>query len=297
MNAAIYAYKNCSDDAGKKSIKAQINSCLEYATKENFVVNPDHIYIDMATTSNIQYRKGIHNLLRSAQEKLFDAVLVLDLSRISRNLFLLQSFVQQLSLMEISVLSVTDDEEAKIIGGIKEIIIETYSDYLRKNTIRGCLLQKEYGYFLAEQPFGYERYTSGDLTTDKKGHSRPGGHKMRINEIEAAVVLKIFTDYAEGKAISLIVNELNNESICCKKGTMKIWGKSTISRILRNKKYVGIWTWGIRQNKRDPHTGIVHKKIREEGPLFIRECDELRIIPQELWEQVQEKLSVVIRRK
>jgi hypothetical protein len=48
---------------------------------------------------------------------------------------------------------------------------------------------------------------------DKKGRPRPDGYKMTIEPREAAVTLRIFQEFVEGKAESSIVKRMNLEGV------------------------------------------------------------------------------------
>ena len=63
----------------------------------------------------------------------------------------------------------------------------------------------------------------------------------KINPKEADIVKRIYKEFIGGKSISKIVKELNNDKVPTKKGYSGGWNTSTISRILKNEKYSGLW--------------------------------------------------------
>lgn len=106
---------------------------------------------------------------------------------------------------------------------VLEGMAEYYSAELSQKVRRGIhesLIKGNYigGYIL----YGYD-------VVDKK---------YVINTIEAGIVKKIFSDYANGKKALEIVNDLNNAKLTNKSG--KKFSFNIIARMLRNTKYIGI---------------------------------------------------------
>jgi hypothetical protein len=62
----------------------------------------------------------------------------------------------------------------------------------------------------------------------------PATDRIQIESKEAAVVLRIFTSYAEGMPLTKIVKTLNEESVPGAIRSAKGWSPATISRILDN---------------------------------------------------------------
>ncbi|GAM10053.1 recombinase [Geobacter sp. OR-1] len=112
---------------------------------------------------------------------------------------------------------------------------------------------------------------------------------MYIEPIEAAIIKRIFEMYDSGMALTRIGKVLNNEKIPSCKQTDGGWNESTVRRILKNEKYTGLWVWGKLQNKRNPITGAI-RQVPRDKPLHTATHEDLRIIPQELWDRVQKRL-------
>lgn len=298
MRAGIYA-RYSSDNQREESLQDQINVCMKYASQKGFIVDPANIFVDAATSGKVRDRSGLNNLLKVVREKRIDVVLIDDLSRLSRtNLDMLMA-IEELKYLEIELHSIADnlntaDDESKLNYQLRGIFNEIYLDDLRKKTLRGQLGQKQRGYFLGEKTFGYKSESCGNTRIDKKGRPRPDGYKMYILEHEAAVVRRIFKMFAEKQSATKIVKTLNAEKVPSSKHAKHGWNVSTVHRILRSTKYIGKWTWGARQNKRMPVTGHLRQVYRQK-PLFEAVFENLRIIPQEQWDEVQARLQEVER--
>lgn len=296
MRAAIYA-RYSSDNQREESLEDQIRACTKYAKSKNMIIDPKYIYTDSATSGRVKNRPGLIELMRCAQERKFDIVIVDDLSRLSRDASATLKLADQFEYWGVFLHSIGDGidtsrPKSKLSLQLRAIINDNYIDALRDSTIRGLSGQKERGYFVAEATFGYKSIPDGEIKTDKKGRQRPDGYKMEIVSEEADIVIRIFNDYSRGKSISRITKELNEEGLSSRKHFKNGWKPSTIHRILKNEKYIGKWVWGKRMNKRDPLTGSVRQVIRADGPLHEGYHEDLRIVPQEVWDTVQAKFKL-----
>ena len=130
---------------------------------------------------------------------------------------------------------------------------------------------------------------------DKKGRPRPDGYKMEIEPKEAAVILRIFTSYAEGMSLTQIVKTFNEENVPGSIRSAKGWSPATISRILDNEKYAGRWIWNKTESRRDPRTGRRRRFEKPESEWIVHEDEELRIVPKQLWEAVRERRKAMHR--
>jgi site-specific DNA recombinase len=107
---------------------------------------------------------------------------------------------------------------------------------------------------------------------------------------EAATVLRIFREFSEGMSESRIVKGLNADGIAGRRKSQRGWSPATVHRILRNEKYVGHWVWNRTETRRDPRTGRRRQFPKPESDWFVQEHPTLRIVPQDLWDDVQARL-------
>jgi hypothetical protein len=64
-----------------------------------------------------------------------------------------------------------------------------------------------------------------------------------------------------------------------------------VHRILLNKKYIGHRVWHTTETRHDPKTGRRRQFPKPEAEWIVHEDETLRIVPQALWERVQEQLK------
>ncbi len=111
----------------------------------------------------------------------------------------------------------------------------------------------------------------------------------KIEPEEADVVRRMYREFIRGKSVGKITKELNQDKIPTKRRHSGGWNTSTVSRILKNEKYRGLWIWRKWKNVRDPMTGRIKKVVRpkeEQLPIF---KEELAIVDKETWERAQKR--------
>lgn len=73
------------------------------------------------------------------------------------------------------------------------------------------------------------------------------------------------------------------------------WTPSTISRILKNEKYVGRWTWNRTETRPDPRTGRKRRIPKPESEWHVVEDEDLRIVPADVWDRVAARWKEIDR--
>jgi len=299
MKVAIYA-RYSSDNQRPESIDDQISACQELATARGYALDPTHIYKDEAKSGVLRDRPGLEALLTAARAQQFQAVLVDDLSRLSRNNHLLLTLYAELRFHDVRLISRadsldSDDHHAKLGFQMRGIVNELYLDDLREKTLRGQKGQKARGFTVGEGTYGYRSVPVGEMRFDRRGRPRPEGYRMVIEPSEAAVVRRIFEDFSAGRAVTAIVKTLNAEGVRGRRRVSNGWSPATVSRILKNEKYVGQWTWNRTEARRDPRTGRLRKFPKPEPEWHVTKDDGLRIIPHDVWCRVVERWHEIER--
>src|SRR5215471_19834831 len=288
MKVAIYA-RYSSENQRPESIEDQIRGCEELAAERGYSVDPAHIYRDEAKSGASRDRSGLEALLAAVRAHEFQAVLVDDLSRLSRDNHFLLTLYADFRFNGVQIVSRadsldSDDHHAKLGFQMRGIVNELYLDDLREKTLRGQKGQKARGFTVGEATYGYRSVPIGEIRIDRRGRPRPEGYRMVIDPSEAQVVLRIFRDFSGGKAVKALARELNLEEVRGRRKFRRGWAPSTISRILKNEKYIGRWIWNRSETRRDPKTGRKRKFPKPEGEWHVSHNEELRIVLQEIWD-------------
>ena len=299
MKVAIYA-RYSSDNQRPESIEDQIRACQELAASRGYVLDPTHIYKDEAKSGALKDRPALDALLANARARQFEAVLVDDLSRLSRDNHFLLTLYAEFRFNDVRIISRadsldSDDQHSKLGFQMRGIVNELYLDDLREKTLRGQKGQKARGFMVGEGTYGYKSVPVGEMRTDRRGRPRPDGYRMTVEPAEAAIVQRIFSEFGEGKAITAIAKALNVECIRGRRRIRKGWSPGTVSRILRNEKYIGRWAWNRTETRRDPRSGRLRKFPKPESEWHLVVDESLRIVPQKTWDVVRERWLEIAR--
>ncbi len=297
--AAVYA-RYSSDQQKETSIDDQILACRRFAADRDIIVLEDHIYTDYAISGASRDRHGLSALVESAERRCFSLVLVDDLSRVARDLAFMLHTVCDLGFHGVGVLSVADNvntlnDDDIFALQIRGVFNEHLLRDLRKKVHRGQLGRKAAGSFVGETTFGYRTVWKGAVRKGPQGRPRPELYGKTVDPDQAALVRRIFRDFADGRAINRIANVFNDECVPAPRGKGSSWSAATISRMLGNSKYIGIWRWNRTRRVRDPRTGRSYTIDRPESEWHEVRDDSLRIIDQSLWDAVQRRRDEVRR--
>ncbi len=293
MRAAIYA-RYSSENQSEKSIDDQVRVCKKYLAEHDISIEERHIFVDKAISGSVVNRPGLQDLEKAIENKEVDAVAVDDLSRLSRGNHQMLTMVMKFNYHQVKIISVsegivTDDDNAKLGIHIRGFINELYLDDLKKKTMRGLEGQKIRGFSAGESVYGYCTQPVGEMKLDKRGKPRYEGKIHKIHPEEAEIVRRIYKEFVDGKSINKIVSSLNADKIPTKRGLRGGWSTPTISRILKNEKYVGEWIWRKKKNVRDPMSGKIKKIPRAENEQMPVFREDLMILDKDIWDRSQRR--------
>ena len=233
--AVIYA-RYSSERQTEQSIEGQLRVCYDYAKQNGLIVLQE--YIDRAVTGTNDNRRQFQQMLSDSEKtKEWDICLVYALDRFGRNS--IEQAINKYKLQKTGkiVISATQRTSRNIDGSqnLDGIILENmyvgmaeyYSAELSQKVKRGLNESRIKGQFTGGVPiFGYEVYGT-----------KVEGRKVRVKENEAAIVRRIFEEYASGRLIKDILSDLNTEGVLCHG---KPFSRSVFYNLLKNEKYIGI---------------------------------------------------------
>ena len=292
MIAAIYARKSTVQDgadADAKSVARQVEDARAFAARKGWTVPDEYICIDDAIsgaeTKKLVNRRQLLAAIEAGPP--FGALIMRDTSRFSRR----------------------DGDE--VFGEMKRIVkagVQIW--FCQDGTMFECgnLGANVTWYMRAEVASEHRRSTSR-LVTDvsfRKARAgyvaggkvygyvnvRVGGHvERRIDETQAAVVVRIFTLCANGVGLGRIAKQLNDEGIPSPRPHLHRagWHSQSISNALHRAVYRGEWTWG-KVRKRDTD-GVTNPMRRPEEQWVRADRPDLRIVSDELWQAAHARLD------
>lgn len=254
MKAVIYA-RYSSERQTEQSIEGQLRECKEFAEAEGITIIDS--YIDRAISGKTDNRPAFQQMITDSASHRFNAIIVYKLDRFARNRYDSAMYKAKLKKNGVRVLSakehITDSPEGIIMEGLLEAMNEYYSAELSQKIRRGMRENVVKG-----------KTTGGGVAL---GYKIGEDKRLEVDADTAPIVQKIFDMYASGSSYADIINALNDAGYKTSRGNA--YNKSSIQRILKNRKYVGEY---------------VVKNIAE-----ISECPA--IISRDLFESVQVRLS------
>jgi hypothetical protein len=128
---------------------------------------------------------------------------------------------------------------------------------------------------------------------DVPGSDGKRSHVVRqINEVEAAVVRRIFEMSKRGAGLTAIAKALNTEAAPSPRSQQQrpaAWAPSSVREVLYRSLYRGVVVWN-QTRKRNPW-GLVKQTARAAADWISVSQPELRIVSDELWNAVHERLD------
>ena len=227
-DVVIYA-RYSSHNQNETSIEGQLKVCYDFCKRNNYTVI--HEYIDRALTGTSDNRPEFQQMIEDAARKKFQYIIVYQLDRFSRNRYDSAIYKNKLKKHGVRVLSARENISEDASGILMESVLEGMAEYfsaeLSQKVKRGRRIYAEKCLFVG-----------GNLTY---GYAVNEDRSYRIDPVAASVVQRIFEDYANGKSIKDICNELNEQGYRNYRGAKFI--PSRVGAILRNKKYIGTFEY------------------------------------------------------
>ncbi len=284
MRAAIYA-RYSSDLQSEASIEDQIRLCREHAARDGMGVVD--VYTDYAISGgNLSNRPGMLTLLDAAKRGDFDVLIAEALDRISRDQEDIAAIFKRLNHADVHIVTLSEGEINELHVGLKGTMNALFLKDLAAKTRRGQRGRVEAGKIPGGNSYGYRiiRRLLGDgsVTTGER----------EFDSEQAAIVRRIFQEYANGMAPRQIATRLNAEGIASPRGGQ--WSASTINGsrqrrngILNNELYLGRITYNRQRFVKEPDTGKRISRPNPEHEWIKKDVPHLRIIDDETWETVQ----------
>ncbi|MFV1528761.1 MULTISPECIES: recombinase family protein, partial [unclassified Phaeobacter] len=292
---ALYA-RYSTDMQNPKSVDDQFRECRHYAERQGWVIADT--FADRGISGATGDRPEYQRLLSAVRDRKFDIVLIEHIDRLGRDLELVSAFYKA---------ATHADTELHHIGrklgimdvGIFSTIAALFLEDLGKKTRRGIAGRVASGSSGGGLSYGYRvaRHANGETV---KG-------KLEVVDEQAAVIRRIFQEYADGKSPQKIAEGLYHDGIPAPRGRgagSGHWKQNTINGnraratgILNNELYIGRYLWGRLRYSKHPETG---KRVSRPVPREdwqVTEMPEQRILDQDLWHAAKERQDSLARQR
>ena len=284
---AIYA-RYSSDQQRDASIEDQQRICREFARREGWACTAD--YADAALSgSSLLRRPGIQSLMRDVSAGRFEIVLAESLDRFSRDQEDTAAIFKRLSFAGVRMVTISEGEIDHLHVGLKGTMNALFLKDLADKTRRGLRGRVEAGRSGGGLCYGYRVVSGPEI----------GGR--RVDPDEAAIIVRIFNEFASGRSPKRIAKSLNAERIAGPRGGT--WGPSAIhghagrgTGVLNNELYIGRLVWNRQRYVKDPSTGRRVSRRNPPDRWVTADVPELRIVPDELWERAKVRQQASARR-
>ena len=299
VSSAIYkvaAYLRLSQEDGDKDVSDSIisqKSIIENKVKElgNEFAIVD-FYIDDGYTGLNTNRPAFQKMLKDLESKKVNTIITKDLSRLSRNSFEANYYIELYFLeRNIRYISILDNVDTFVKNSnndmiqFKTLINDWYSKDISRKVKSGVWARKEKGLYLSSRaPYGYSK-------------SKDNKNLLIVNKEQAEIVKVIFEKFDNGEKQAAIARYLEEHKVLApssyddrgilRKNVYK-W-TSTVGKILRNKVYLGHTEYGKTINLSYKSEKVKYMP-RDEWKIV--ENTHEAIISHELFERVQRRLNV-----
>lgn len=293
----IYA-RYSTDRQDARSIEDQVRRCKQHAADRDWEVAK--VYQDAAESGAHLQRPDMQSLLADSRRRggpVFKAVLVDDLSRLSRDLGNTWRIVfEELASADVRVIDVTtgmasDGAGARLTFGAMALVNDTFLQLVRTETHRGLEGRAIAGFWTGGRVYGYSTVTEANPPDPEHPRKVPV-----INAEEAAVVRRIFKLYADGHSLKAIAAILNQESVRAPydgghgaKRNGVGWPHTSVRNVLRNERYIGRWVWNQFKWVRRPGQKSRRRVPRPQHEHVSKEIPSLAIVDQDLWDAVRNR--------
>lgn len=230
-NLAIAYYRFSSHSQNEASIDQQRELAHAWADAHGFKIVKE--YEDAAISGTTEDRPGFQQML-SEVAKIRPRVLIMwKTDRLGRDKYVLAMAKRTIrdAGCEIRLLAEnipTDGPEGVLIEGLMDAMAEYYSRQLSQNIQRGMDYNAQHALYNGHKLFGY----GVDKSTKR----------YVVDPDTAPFVQRMFAEYAEGKAMQTICDELNAQGLRTTRGAK--FGVKTMNKMLQNRAYIGEYRHG-----------------------------------------------------
>lgn len=220
---AIYVRVSTNTQAEEGySIDEQVDKLSSYCKIKNWQVYD--VYKDGGFTGSNTHRPALERLIKEAENKAFDTVLVYKLDRLSRSqkdtLYLIEDVFLANDIDFVSLLENFDTSTpfGKAMIGILSVFAQLEREQIKERMMLGKLGRAKSGKYMAwiNPAYGYNY--------DKKSQ------KTTVIPSQAIIIKRIFDEFINGKPIAKIASDLNKEG---KYGKTTSWKPNSLRSLLK----------------------------------------------------------------
>lgn len=289
LRIGIYS-RYSSDLQNPSSVDDQVALC-QGLIADQFTASNILIFKDAAISGATMERPGMRRLMSAAQSGRLDLVVAEGLDRLSRNLKDIAAIHEALGYYGVTIWTAHEGKISELHVGLKGTMNALYLKDMREKVRRGQSARIAAGFASSSCPYGYKVVRG---VVDEKGRNVNGIRK--IDDNQATIVRRIFTEYAAGQTIPEIIAGLNADGIPAPSGGL--WKRTALAGspskregILLNEAYIGNLVYNRTRVVHDPITNRKRYVANPEDQWTRTYVPELKLIDAPLWQKVQAVLK------
>ncbi|WP_313576032.1 recombinase family protein [Brevundimonas sp.] len=247
---------------------------------------------------SVASRTGYLEMMAAAESGQADVICVVHLDRLGRNARELHYARNRLRDVDVVIYTHDKGVMGRFEFAIFAEMAQIESERIGQRTSRGRLAAAARGKIMGDIPYGYRLVDEVDEGGNPLLNSR-GAHIRRVERDPATskIVLRANLEYDAGMSPHQIAVGLTADNVPTPEGG-KVWHPNTImgssryrTGFLRNPLIIGKAIHGKVTTDYDEKSGKVKKKQGDASTWIEHDAPWLRIVPQEVWDRNQERLS------
>jgi site-specific DNA recombinase len=232
---ALYCRVSTDNQEKSETIENQLRDLYKVYNKADVV----KVYMDNPGSGADPDRRGLWELRKDAQKRIFDTIGLWDSSRLARDLklaLILRDEFKELGIgIEIMGRERDDSDSGKLVSVLEATMDELERNRIKRRFISGRDRRLSDGKLIGcYPPLGYRHI--------RRNRENGIDAALEINESEAIIVRKIFDLYIKHESILMVAIQLKKDGIKgrgkgrSEPGFMQV---SSVSKILRRETYIG----------------------------------------------------------
>ncbi len=280
LRVAAYCRVSTDHDDQLDSLENQITHYLDYIR-----LHPGYELVEIYSDSGIsgtstKKRTGFMRMISDCRAGKIDFIITKSISRFARNTADCLKYMRELKSMGIPIFYEKEninsmDSSGELLFTILSSLAQEESRNISENTTWGIRAKFKKGrpHINVKQLMGYDKDEEGRLV---------------IDEAQAVIVRRIFSEFLSGRLPLDIAKNLNSDGVCGVHGR-PCWAAITIIRMLRNEKYVGDLL--MQKTYTKDFIGKVQVKNAGEVEQYFIKDNHPAIIDRASWNEVQRRLD------
>ncbi len=291
MRTVLYA-RYSSALQNSQSAEDQLRILRERCAHEGWPIVGEYADTEVSGAAGLNQdaRPQFHALLKQIEAGGVDQLFTEATDRASRHVRDTHEIYERIKYAGARWFTLQNGEITELHVSMMGIVDSMFRANLREKVKRGQHACIRDGRFAAGLAFGYRQVAPTD------GHSQPVRGRRELDPAQASIIQRIFKEYRDGLSPKMIAERLNSEGIPGPRGGQ--WVATTISGdkkrkngILHNRIYLGILLHNRTSKIREPVSRKEKIRPNPESEWINESVPSLRIISDELWQDVHERLE------